>query len=371
MVLRHFRRFCIKVVQSRPINRDQAKDYTYIYEGSKVILETTQESSISSSIVGTFLPKGYPSTVRKGYDDYVKYQMLASIFATAGGVLSMQSLLYSMGLSATSVEGTGASQEQQKMFQTIPLAATLNWILKDGIGQLGGVIFASTVSTQFDDYPKKWRLISSVTMDTASFIETCLPLFPTYFLPVAAFSNILKNISFLAASASRSAIHKSFALNENLADVTVKAGSQTTLASTIGTAIGIALAALSNNDATTMISLFSACSCIHLLCVYQSLQYVTSNILTPSRLDIILYHYFSDFLRLLHPLGHSSNITTHPTNFNFDPNHQSRSFLTPFDVKQAERLLQIPTLFPTIDLCIGQPISTVVRHESQLKVKYI
>ena len=36
--------------------------------------------------------------------------------------------------------------------------------------------------------------------------------------------NIGKNISFLAASASRAAIHKSYAKHENLADITAKTG---------------------------------------------------------------------------------------------------------------------------------------------------
>lgn len=36
-------------------------------------------------------------------------------------------------------------------------------------------------------------------------------------MPICAYSSLGKNISFLAASASRAAIHKSFALQENLA----------------------------------------------------------------------------------------------------------------------------------------------------------
>ena len=30
--------------------------------------------------------------------------------------------------------------------EALPIAATLNWVIKDGLGQLGGVIFASVVS---------------------------------------------------------------------------------------------------------------------------------------------------------------------------------------------------------------------------------
>lgn len=52
--------------------------------------------------------------------------MTASLCSSAIGVLSTQSLLYAMGLGAGSV----------------PLAAALNWIIKDGIGQIGGIVFA-------------------------------------------------------------------------------------------------------------------------------------------------------------------------------------------------------------------------------------
>lgn len=38
----------------------------------------------------------------------------------------------------------------------IPLAATLNWVIKDGLGQLGGVAFSSLVNVRFDSNPKLW-----------------------------------------------------------------------------------------------------------------------------------------------------------------------------------------------------------------------
>lgn len=71
-----------------------------------------------------FLPKGYPESVGNGYFNYVSGQSLNLFLSSAGSVLSMQSLLYAIGLGAGS----------------IPLAATLNWIIKDGMGQLGGSI---------------------------------------------------------------------------------------------------------------------------------------------------------------------------------------------------------------------------------------
>ena len=118
---------------------------------------------------------------------------------------------------------------------SLPLAATLNWIIKDGLGQFGGILFASLVNNNFDADPKTWRMISGICMDSSSFLELLTPLFPAYFLPIASVANVGKNISFLAASASRAAIHKSFAIQENLADITAKTGSQSILGSLLGT----------------------------------------------------------------------------------------------------------------------------------------
>jgi hypothetical protein len=86
----------------------------------------------------------------------------------------MQALLYAVGL------GSGA----------IPLAAALNWIIKDGLGQLGGVIFASKVSTNFDADPKKWRFRGEVALVFSTLIEIITPLFPKLFLPLASIANI-------------------------------------------------------------------------------------------------------------------------------------------------------------------------------------
>jgi hypothetical protein len=79
-------------------------------------------------------------------------------------------------------------------------------------------------------------------MDVSSFIELLTPLFPHLFLPLASVANVGKNISFLAASASRAAAHRAFATHENLADITAKAGSQSILCSMLGTGLGITVA---------------------------------------------------------------------------------------------------------------------------------
>ena len=59
-----------------------------------------------------FLPRDYKTSTTHDYLPYAKWQFVGSVAGTACGVLSMQSLLYAIGLQS------GA----------IPMAAALNWV---------------------------------------------------------------------------------------------------------------------------------------------------------------------------------------------------------------------------------------------------
>lgn len=72
------------------------------------------------------------------------------------------------------------------------LAAALNWIIKDGLGQLGGVIYAAFISDRFDSEPKRHRFQATVAMQIASILELLAPLWPGSFLLIASISNIGK-----------------------------------------------------------------------------------------------------------------------------------------------------------------------------------
>lgn len=224
------------------------------------------------------LPKDFPHSVQRGYLSFSILQASSAVVSSAGGVLSMQCLLHSLGLGT--VQGA------------LPLAATLQWILKDGLGQIGGILFASFVNNKFDANPKKWRFIAALTLELSNLIELSTPFAPAYFLPLAAIANTGKNISYLAASASRAAIHRSFALQENLADITVKTGSQNIVSSLIGTSLGIAAAAMVGNDMSLTFAAFLTLSSSSLALTYASLHHVTVTNLTLERLKYIAVDYF-------------------------------------------------------------------------------
>ena len=103
-----------------------------------------------------------------------------------------------------------------------PMAAALNWVMKDGVGQLGGVIFASQLGKggvdldywrgkfgtltgslglgenkvqnrgnfqrgTADTNPKRWRMVAALALDLSTLLEICTPLMgPEWFLPCAS-----------------------------------------------------------------------------------------------------------------------------------------------------------------------------------------
>ncbi|EXX78690.1 hypothetical protein GLOIN_2v1773156 [Rhizophagus irregularis DAOM 181602=DAOM 197198] len=234
-------------------------------------------------MIKAFMPKGYPDSVTKNYWGFVKWQFLHNVAGSVTGVLSTQSLLYAMGLGAKS----------------IPLAAALNWIIKDGLGQLGGVIYAAFISDRFDSEPKRHRFQATVAMQIASILELLAPLWPGSFLLIASISNIGKNIAWLAGSATRAQMHKTFALRDNLGDITGKSGSQTTAART---ALGVVISGTItkyNPDITAATSAvqpiipiflaFGPFSFFNIYGNYRSSLYVTTSTLNVPRAEMILY----------------------------------------------------------------------------------
>lgn len=186
--------------------------------------------SSAPKALDVFLPHGYPHSVSPRYLHYSLWSSSASVFSSAAGVVATSSLLMALGLGAS-----GA----------LPLSAATTWVLKDGLGQLGGVVYAAVMGTSFDADPKRWRQVSALAQDGAGALEVSLlalaPILPLPFLPAAALANVARNVSWLSASATRAGLHSSLARGGNLADVTAKAGSQTTAACTLGTALGVAL----------------------------------------------------------------------------------------------------------------------------------
>jgi hypothetical protein len=236
----------------------------------------------SRNTVSLFLPAQFPKSVAPGYIGFASLCFSASIAGSAAMVLSTQTLLLAVGIVG------------QNVHEASIMAGAFNWVMKDFVGQLGGVVFASQMgkTRAFDTDPKRWRMVAAMALDGATLLEIVSPLFPSALvLPVASVANIGKNIGFLTASASRAALHQAVAISGNLGDVTAKAGSQSIMASLIGTTLGIGLSSLLGHDTYNFAIGFLGLTTIHQGCNYLSLRYIPLAHFNRQRLLLVLDTY--------------------------------------------------------------------------------
>ena len=118
-------------------------------------------------------------------------------------------------------------------------------------------------------------MTAAFALDFAALLKIVTPMaLASVVLPIACTANVLKNIGFLTASASRAAIHQSLAILGNLADVTAKTGSQCMALGLLGTALGVGLSSLLNHHASNFILGFCALAVVHQGCNYTTVHAV-------------------------------------------------------------------------------------------------
>ena len=113
------------------------------------------------------------------------------------------------------------------------------WVLKDALGKVSRILWASNYGRKFDQDSEKWRFRSSIIFATGSLFEIFTYLRPQFFLYIAAAANALKQMSMLTSSATRNTIYKSFARNsDNIGDVTAKGEAQIAIVDLLGMGAG-------------------------------------------------------------------------------------------------------------------------------------
>lgn len=260
----------------------------------------------------------------------------------------MQCLLYGVGL------GAGA----------VPVSAAINWILKDGLGQLGGVLYATYMNNSFDSDPKRVRFRAAVALQVCSFLELLTPVFPHLFLPLASISYTGKNISWIAASATRAQFHYSLMAHSNLGDVTARATTQTIACSVVGTAISVGLAHLVGNDVTMIMGIFLPVAALDIYANYRSCQIVGLKTFNEQRANIVLSDLLSNQKSSKENAGEAA---TEP------------SMMTPSEVAHREHFVNTPpnekmyriVAGPSIEGLASDCISDIVTAHTQTGDKYI
>lgn len=165
--------------------------------------------------------------VHPRYINYIGWSFLSNIVISAESVLSTHSML-------SVFTGDKASTE---------LTASINYIGKDIIGQLGGLLIINYVSKKVDKEPKKFILGSTVCQQVSTILECATPLLPLCtFIPLAGIANIGKNIGFTGFGSINAKIIQKLAEENNVGEIYAKISVINTLGSTIGMTIGLFIA---------------------------------------------------------------------------------------------------------------------------------
>lgn len=174
-----------------------------------------------------------PERHHPNFVSFSLYSCLAAVCSSIGGVLSTQSLLIA------------ASHIAPDVPSEISVAATLHWIVKDGLGQFGGILFATKFGTKLDTNPQSLRFYSMISLQVGVFLELFTAILsPHAFLPLAALANVAKNVSWMGMSATRVKAMEEFQVDKNIADLSSKHSSQTIAANLLGMIGGIGISGI-------------------------------------------------------------------------------------------------------------------------------
>ncbi|KAJ8250859.1 hypothetical protein GJAV_G00214030 [Gymnothorax javanicus] len=226
-----------------------------------------------------FLPQGYPESVSEDYLQYQLWDTAQAFCSSLSGTLSTQA----------SLRGVGVGNQEATV-----AAATVTWLLKDGTGMLGRILFAWVKGSKLDCDAKTWRLVADILNDIAMFMEIIAPHFPAFFTLIVCTAGVFKSIVGVAGGATRAALTVHQARRDNMADVSAKDGSQETLVNLAGLLVSLLLIPLVTNS--TMLSLIFFCifTVLHLLANYRAVRSVVMETLNEARLSIVLHQYLQD-----------------------------------------------------------------------------
>lgn len=178
---------------------------------------------IRNSLKSCVYPQG---NVHTRYGAYVGWSFISNFAVSVETVLSTHSMLSAVGV---------ASNE---------LTVSTNYIGKDIIGQVGGMLYINHIGHKADKEPKKFIRYSMGIQQLSILAECATPLLSQqYFLPTAAIANMGKNISFTGFGAINATIIPKLAIDGNIGEIYAKLTVVNTLGSTLGMGVGLAITA--------------------------------------------------------------------------------------------------------------------------------
>ncbi|XP_020967760.1 protein root UVB sensitive 3 [Arachis ipaensis] len=194
-------------------------------------------------LLQALVPEGFPSSVTADYVPFQIWDTLQGLSTYTRTMLSTQALLSAIGVGEKSATVIGA---------------TFQWFLRDLTGMLGGILFTFYQGSNLDSNAKMWRLVADLMNDLGRF-------FHHFFFFYLNFHATIFSTHF--------------------------EGSQETVATMIGMALGMLVARITIGHPLAIWVCFLSLTLFHMYANYQAVRCLALTSLNPERTTIHLQHF--------------------------------------------------------------------------------
>lgn len=280
----------------------------------------------------TFLPIGFPSSIPPDYLPYQFWNLLQDLCSYLRGILAARAVLISMGV----------GRSEATAYQAI-----LQWLLRDGAGLVGGLLFTSLTSYNFGQNVKVWRLFADMINNVGITLDMLAPLLPYQACAlILCIASICKSLCGVAAGATGAAINAHFgSLFNNNADIVAKNAAQHNLVTLIGLAFSVWLAKIIDEVGSFVWIIYLILTVVHIFSNYRAMRVLALRSINFPRYKMLIDRFLS-----------SSIINTNLTNLSnisdsfFDNvqgwlnSSQSLHLFAPSSIAESEPILEL--VFP-------------------------
>ncbi|GMN41992.1 hypothetical protein TIFTF001_011220 [Ficus carica] len=171
-----------------------------------------------------------------------------------------------------------------------------------GVGEKSATVIGATFQgSNLDSNAKMWRLVADLMNDLG--LKMTKEFSPyiggrnvdgPYFTSISfriRVCSLLRESFKIIHGATRAALTQHFALQNNAADISAKEGSQETLATMSGMALGMLLARITMGNPFAIWFSFLALTMFHMYANYKAVQCLSLTTLNPQRCSILLQHF--------------------------------------------------------------------------------
>ncbi len=177
-IIQLFRSFCEKAKHIYII-KDQLKvtpsTEITIRDNKLTITNLQDNGKVKDNLIHYFLPRNYPESVKEGYYHFSKWSFLASVSFFVMNFISTQVLINSLDIRGS---------------KSFFLNAGLSWVIKEGLGQIGAILFVGKIGNKFDRNIKQWRFMSLGLWNLGLILDTFAMIYPQHFLLIASFGSV-------------------------------------------------------------------------------------------------------------------------------------------------------------------------------------